>query len=102
MTTTKTIARRARSTWTPARIGTYFFLLSAAAFFLLPLFFSLFLFSLFLFLLFNLVVSIFLLLFQSNPFFLFENSLLLLEFSAPLVIGGWYRSGELHPFCFEC
>ena len=38
MTTTKTIARRARSTWTPARIGTYAFLLSAAAFFLLPLY----------------------------------------------------------------
>lgn len=38
MTTTKTIARRARSNWTPARIGTYAFLLSAAAFFLLPLY----------------------------------------------------------------
>ncbi|MBX9816788.1 MAG: carbohydrate ABC transporter permease [Burkholderiaceae bacterium] len=38
MTTTKTIARRTRSTWTPARIGTYAFLLSAAAFFLLPLY----------------------------------------------------------------
>ncbi|HCX82023.1 MAG: sugar ABC transporter permease [Curvibacter sp. RIFCSPHIGHO2_12_FULL_63_18] len=38
MTTTKTIARRARSSWTPARIGTYAFLLSAAAFFLLPLY----------------------------------------------------------------
>lgn len=38
MTTTKTIARRARSSWTPVRIGTYAFLLSAAAFFLLPLY----------------------------------------------------------------
>lgn len=38
MTTTKTIARRAHSNWTPARIGTYAFLLSAAAFFLLPLY----------------------------------------------------------------
>ena len=38
MNTTKIIARRARSTWTPARIGTYAFLLSAAAFFLLPLY----------------------------------------------------------------
>jgi glucose/mannose transport system permease protein len=38
MNATKTIALRARNTWTPARIGTYAFLLSAAAFFLLPLY----------------------------------------------------------------
>nr|WP_315849266.1 carbohydrate ABC transporter permease [uncultured Rhodoferax sp.] len=38
MNAPKKIARRARSTWTPARIGTYAFLLSAAAFFLLPLY----------------------------------------------------------------
>nr|WP_315496249.1 carbohydrate ABC transporter permease [uncultured Rhodoferax sp.] len=38
MNAPKKIARRARSTWTPTRIGTYAFLLSAAAFFLLPLY----------------------------------------------------------------
>lgn len=38
MNAPKKIARRARSTWTPARIGTYAFLLSAATFFLLPLY----------------------------------------------------------------
>lgn len=38
MNAPKKIARRVRSTWAPARIGTYAFLLSAAAFFLLPLY----------------------------------------------------------------
>jgi glucose/mannose transport system permease protein len=38
MNAPKKVARRAHSSWTPARIGTYAFLLSAAAFFLLPLY----------------------------------------------------------------
>jgi glucose/mannose transport system permease protein len=38
MSSTKMIAGRASFTWAPARIGIYFFLLSAAVFFLLPLY----------------------------------------------------------------